>query len=120
MFSLIAKITLKVKNNEFINKKDINNYLENICAKSIDNSLDDYEIGKNNIKTFNMNCNKYKNKVHCYIECNSYEESLQVAQGILKLDVLKYKNCGFEVNSLQLKEVEKLDMNYDIAELRIY
>lgn len=120
MFSLIANITLKVKDNKYINKKDVNKYLEYICRKFINKSSDDYQCKGDNIKSFNMNCNIYKNKVHCYIDCNSYEESLQIAQGILKLDVLNYMNYGFEVNSLELKELEEFNMDDDIANLRIY
>jgi hypothetical protein len=111
MFTLQASITLKRMGNEFVNKEDVSEYLEYICAKFANESIDNYEVLGSNKKCFNMKCNIHKNKISCCINCNSYEKALQIAQGILKLDVSNFLDYKFEVNSLKIEETEELDMN---------
>lgn len=110
MFILISNINLKVKNNKPINKSDINRYLEYVCIKATDDSTDaEYEFEKSIKKCSNVHCNIYKNRIKCYINCISYEKSLEIAQKILKLDTLSFLEYKFEVNSLELKELQKIN-----------
>lgn len=118
MLSLRAKITLKGKDTKFINKKDINKYLDYICTKFANESLDAYEF-EGNKRSFNINCKIYNNKVDCYIICNSYEKALQISRGILGLDTLRFLDYTFELNSLQLKEIEGIDINNSIVDFAI-
>lgn len=118
MLNLRVKITLKGKDTKFINKRDINKYLEYMCTKFADESIDTYEFeGKE--KSFNINCKIHNNKIDCYINCSSYEKALQLSNGILRLDTFSFLDYKFEINSLELKEMAGIDMNSSIVDFAI-
>ena len=120
MLSLKANITFQVRDNKFINKKDINRYLEHVCNKFADESADEFEFEKNGKKCFNINCTICKNDINCYINCISYEKTIQIAQGLLRLDTLNFLHYTFQVNSLELKELEDLNTNDIVVNFGTY
>ncbi|MBV7274556.1 hypothetical protein [Clostridium thailandense] len=120
MIYLKANITLKSNDNKYINKRNVTKYLERICAKFVGESIDEFEFCTNSPRCFNMNFRIFKNNLDCKISCNSYEKILQITQGILRLENIVFLNCRFEVNSLELKELNEVELVYNIANSGTY
>lgn len=116
MFRLKADVILRGRYSKFINKKEINKYLEHVFMKFADESIDDYKSGIDNKIGFII-C---KNKINCHISCSSYEKALQIAQVVLKLDTLNFLDYEFEVKSLELKEIEESDISDSIVNFGTY
>lgn len=113
MFNLTAEFLLKKSSENLINDKGLYNYLEYLCKKFTNETIDDFEFELNNKKRcFNMDCTIYKSKIIWNINCNSYHKTLKITQEIFKLNVIEFKGYELKLSSLDMKK-QHIDKNVD-------